>query len=153
MGDLSFGNTVGMLKDALAGAAQTHSVIANNIANVNTPNFKRSDVSFKEALAALDAPATSGESGRDLTVDADGTVGDLGMTVTERGHIAPGSAPMTFTPKVAVDPNQTMRNDGSNVDIDAEMAKMSLNSAYAQTMGQLLSTQYTRIRQSIQEHA
>ena len=31
-----------------------------------------------------------------------------------------------------------MRVDGSNVDVDQEMAKLSLNSAYAQTMGQLL---------------
>ena len=53
MGDISFGfgDTVTMLKDAGRGASMTHEVIANNIANINTPNFKRSDVSFKEALA------------------------------------------------------------------------------------------------------
>jgi hypothetical protein len=31
------------------------------------------------------------------------------------------------------------------------MAKLSLNSSYGQTMGQLLGTQYTRLRQAIQE--
>jgi flagellar basal body rod protein FlgB len=44
-----------------------------------------------------------------------------------------------------------MRNDGSNVDIDQEMAKLSLNSSYGQTMHQLLTTQYSRIREAIQE--
>ena len=46
-----------------------------------------------------------------------------------------------------------MRVDGSNVDIDQEMAKLSINSSYQQTMGQLLQTQYTRIRQAIEEQA
>jgi flagellar basal body rod protein FlgB len=50
-----------------------------------------------------------------------------------------------------VDDTQAMRNDGSNVDVDQEMAKLSLNSSYSQTMGQLLGTQYTRLRQAIQE--
>ena len=47
--------------------------------------------------------------------------------------------------------DQQMRVDGSNVDVDQEMAKLSLNSAYAQTMGQLLQNQYSRLRQAIQE--
>jgi flagellar basal body rod protein FlgB len=44
-----------------------------------------------------------------------------------------------------------MRVDGSNVDIDQEMAKLSMNSAYSQTMSTLLSQQYTRIREAISE--
>src|ERR1700682_507083 len=55
MGDISFGQTVGMLKNAMDGASTAHGVIANNIANVNTPNFRRADVSFKDALAATEA--------------------------------------------------------------------------------------------------
>ncbi len=108
-----------MLKDAVKGSGETHEVIANNIANAETPNFKRSDVSFKEALAA-ELPRTD---------DPD----DLAM-VTDQ-------------------PNQSsqMRNDGNNVDIDQEMAKLSLNSSYGQTMHQLLSSQYARVREAIQE--
>jgi len=53
VGDSSmFGSTITMLKDAGTGARQTHDVIANNVANINTPGFKRTDVSFKEALAS-----------------------------------------------------------------------------------------------------
>lgn len=139
MGDISFGATVGMLKDAMGGAATSHGVIANNIANVNTPNFRRSDVSFKEALAATDAgPADPAELG---LVTAD----DRHMTLS--GPQSPDSFAVTTT----VDNTRQMRVDGSNVDVDQEMAKLSLNSAYAQTMGQLLQTQYSRLRQAIQE--
>jgi flagellar basal-body rod protein FlgB len=139
MGDISFGQTVGMLKNAMDGAGTAHSVIANNIANVNTPNFRRSDVSFKEALAATEASAPDPEQ--------------LEMITTDARHMdASGSpAPETFSVTTTVDTDQQMRIDGSNVDVDQEMAKLSLNSAYAQTMGQLLQNQYSRMRQVIQE--
>jgi len=139
MGDISFGQTVGMLKDAMSGSAEAHSVMANNIANANTPNFRRSDVSFKEALAATEA--TPGDPDQ------------LALTTTSDRHIAIGGPqdPQAFTITTAVDDSQQMRVDGSNVDVDQEMAKLSLNSSYAQTMGQLLTNDYSRLRQAIQE--
>jgi len=140
MGDFLFGPTVGMLKHAMDGAGTTHGVIANNIANVNTPNFRRSDVSFKDALAATEAPVTdpdelelSTTSSRDIPVSGVSPSADFKVTTT-------------------VDETQQMRLDGNNVDVDQEMAKLSLNSEYAQTMGQLLQNQYTLIKASIEEH-
>jgi flagellar basal-body rod protein FlgB len=136
---LPLGSTVTMLKDAVKGSGETHSVIANNIANAETPNFKRSDVSFKEALAA-ELPRTD---------DPD----DLAMVTDQPDQIAAGpdfeAQPFAITS--TVDNSTQMRNDGSNVDIDQEMAKLSLNSSYGQTMHQLLSSQYSRIREAIQE--
>lgn len=140
MGDISFGQTVGMLKNAMDGAGTAHGVIANNIANVNTPNFRRSDVSFKDALRATDAGSA----------DPD----DFELTTTSDRHLdAEGTAagPEAFSVTTTVDDGTQMRVDGSNVDVDQEMAKLSLNSAYAQTMGQLLQNQYGRMRQAIQE--
>ena len=138
MGDISFGQTVGMLKNAMDGAGTAHGVIANNIANVNTPNFRRADVSFKDALAATEAPPAD--------------PGELALTTTSDRHLELGGSqaePFAISTTVAGD--QQMRLDGSNVDVDQEMAKLSLNSAYAQTMGQLLQNQYARLRQAIQE--
>ncbi|HEY0393655.1 MAG TPA: flagellar basal body rod protein FlgB [Candidatus Elarobacter sp.] len=139
MDGISFGQTVGMLKNAMDGAGTAHSAIANNIANVNTPNFRRADVSFKDALAATEAS----------TGDPDA----LGLTTTSDRHIPIGGAQdaQPFSVTTTVDETTQMRIDGSNVDVDQEMAKLSLNSAYAQTMGQLLQNQYSRLRQAIQE--
>ena len=140
MGDISFGQTVGMLKNAMDGAGTAHSVIANNIANVNTPNFRRSDVSFKDALRATEA------------APADPDDFEL-LTTADRHLTAQGTAPgpEAFSVTTTVDEGTQMRVDGSNVDVDQEMAKLSLNSAYGQTMGQLLQNQYARMRQAIQE--
>jgi flagellar basal-body rod protein FlgB len=141
MGDISFGSTVTMLKDAAYGAGEAHSAIANNIANVNTPNFKRSDVSFKESLAA-ELPRFEDSSELALVTDNDKQI-----------QAGPDFAPKPFAITTSLDDTQQMRVDGSNVDVDQEMAKLSLNSSYGQTMNQLLSTQYTRIREAIQEKA
>ena len=141
MGDISFGQTVGMLKNAMDGSAASHGVIANNIANVNTPNFKRSDVTFKEALAATEPRYD----------DAD----QLATVTTDPRHIPVGptfeAEPFSIT--TTVDDTQQMRVDGSNVDVDQEMAKLSLNSSYSATMAQMLQVQYSRIHQAIKETA
>jgi flagellar basal-body rod protein FlgB len=141
MGDLSFGPTIGMLKDAMHGASETHGVIANNIANINTPNFRRSDVSFKEALAA--------------TEPSDGDPNELALVTTDDRMIPIGGAQdvQPFQVTTTVDSTTQMRVDGSNVDVDQEMAKLSLNSSYQQTIGLLLQVQYTRLRQAIQEQS
>jgi flagellar basal-body rod protein FlgB len=141
MSGISFGATVGMLKDAMDGAGTAHAVIANNIANVNTPNFRRSDVSFKEALAATEA--------------SPGDPDELALTTSSERHIPLGGPQdaQPFAISTTVDDSQQMRVDGSNVDVDQEMAKLSLNSAYAQTMGQMLQNQYTRLHNAITERA
>ena len=40
------------LERALAGAAARQQAIANNLANVNTPGYRRQDVAFEDALKA-----------------------------------------------------------------------------------------------------
>src|SRR6202022_2374556 len=87
MGDISFGQTVGMLKNAMDGAGTAHGVIANNIANVNTPNFRRADVSFKAALAATGAarappPELAPTTPSDRHITLDGSPGDEPFSVT-----------------------------------------------------------------------
>lgn len=141
MGDISFGATIRMLKDAGTGSGEAQLAIANNIANVNTPNFKRTDVSFREALAS------------ELPRYDDST--DLAM-VTDNPKQIPGGPnfeAQPFATTSTLDETQQMRVDGSNVDVDQEMAKLSINSAYSQTMSTLLTTQYARIHQAIQEKA
>ena len=127
-----------MLKNPMDGAGTAHAVIANNVSNVNTPNFHRSDVSFKDALAAAD-PQPPGQD-------------ELELTTTDARHIDPDASTIStdnFKPDVEVDNSTQMRVDGSNVDVDQEMAKLSANSAYGQTMAQMLTVQFTRLRQAI----
>ncbi|HET7814205.1 MAG TPA: flagellar basal body rod protein FlgB [Candidatus Baltobacteraceae bacterium] len=137
---VGFGNTVDMLSNAISGADLEHSAIANNIANVNTPNYRRQSVSFKDMLAA----AEQDSNGDSLTLDTN-----------DDRQIASGGVPAgqaaSFAPAVQTDDTDQMRPDGSNVDVDAEMARLSQNSGYSQTMSQLLSVQFARLREAITE--
>jgi flagellar basal-body rod protein FlgB len=136
-----FGETISMLKDAGKGARETHDAIANNVANINTPGFKRSDVSFKEALAA-ELPRYDDSSDLALVTDTPNQIAE-----------GPDFEPQPFAVTTSVDDTEQIRADGSNVDLDQEMAKLSMNSAYSQTMHAMLSQQYSRIREAIEEKA
>jgi flagellar basal-body rod protein FlgB len=138
---LSFGDTVTMLKDAGRGARETHDAIANNVANINTPGFKRTDVNFKEALAS-ELPRYEDSSELALVTDD-----------SKQFQAGPDFEAKPFQVSTQLDETQAMRVDGSNVDLDQEMAKLSINSSYSQTIHQLLSVQYSRIREAIAEKA
>lgn len=134
MADLNFGSTVDLLKNAIDGAGQNHAVIANNIANVNTPNYRRETASFKDALAAsLGAPPDPNQ---------------LSLAVDNPAHIAINDevAPTPYqTPTPHTDENIQMRADKSNVDVDQEMSELAMNTGYEQTMAQLLKVNYSQL--------
>ena len=137
---LGFGRTVDMLSNGMSGADMEHAAIASNVANVNTPNYHRQDVSFKDALIAA-----AGD-----VVDS----GDLTLKVDDARQFDTPGAGVTaqpFNPTLNVDTDDKMRPDGSNVDIDAEMARLSENSGYSQTLSQLLQVQFMRLREAITE--
>ena len=97
---------INVLETSLSAAATRQEVIANNIANVNTPNFKRKDVRFETELKH--AFSHSDES----TVDA--RVRHLDLDALE--------------PEVYTDyADLSYRYDGNNVDIDNENAILAKN--------------------------
>lgn len=134
---LSFGPTVGMLTDAMTGAGMEQTALADNIANVNTPDYKTQSVSFKDALAAA-----AGEPQQD---------GDLVLSTNNVRQFGGTPQPGTFDPAVQVDNSTQMRQDGSNVDIDQQMAQLSQNADYQQMMTHLLQVQFMRLRLAITE--
>jgi flagellar basal-body rod protein FlgB len=86
-------------------------VLANNLANANTPNFKRSDVDFHAALA----------------------------NAFDSGHATPALLNATsFT--VQTDTGSAMQADGNDVDVDTEMANLSENSLDYQSLTSVLAS-------------
>ncbi len=134
-----FGPTITMLQHAVKGAHLEHEQIANNLANVNTPNFRRSTTNFKDALqATLGIPADPDE----LSLQTDD---DRQFQVNE------GTPPVPFDPQATVDETVQMRVDQSNVDIDQETTELAANADYQSTVSQLVQQQYKFLRQAIQE--
>lgn len=96
-------NVMGKAADA---AWQRNELIANNIANVDTPNYKRQDINFEAQLRRA-----LGES-RYESVDA--KVGHLSSDKLE-ARVYTDSA------------NFSYRVDGNNVDIDTENVELASN--------------------------
>jgi len=123
-----------VMEKALSASALRNQAISNNIANVNTPGFKRSDVEFEGVLAqALD------------------NKNKLSLTATNAQHFSgndstTGTAPNTFTST-----ENTMRIDGNNVDIDAEMANIAKNTIYYNAIAHQLSRYFSNLKSAIRE--
>jgi flagellar basal-body rod protein FlgB len=84
--------------------------IAQNIANVSTPDYQRKEVNFEEQVRAALKKKINGEKTQELHQD-------LG-----RNAALKAVRPMTY---VANDP--TLAGEINNVDIDLEMAKLAEN--------------------------
>jgi flagellar basal-body rod protein FlgB len=93
-----FDTTQQALQAAISGASARQNALAANIANADTPGYRRVDVDFHSALAAAMGSA-----------DPSGSL-----------------ASMTFAPQVDRSAGAT-RADGNSVDIDAESAKLAAN--------------------------
>lgn len=97
------------LKKGLDAEALRQRVIANNVANVNTPNFKKSTVAFESLLKK----ALGRES--------------LEMITTDPRHFGGTPRLAELRPEVNLNETTTMRTDGNNVDIDEEMTNLAAN--------------------------
>lgn len=134
-----------LLEKGLDAAWRKNDVIANNIANVDTPGFKSSSVDFESVFReALDsggmstAPtATSafeGLSGRRSLQGASQT--------TDQGSLVPS---------VRVNNQTSIRMDGNNVDIDAEMTELAKNAILYDTLSYAATRELGRLKMVINE--
>lgn len=112
------------LKKGLDAGALRQRVIANNIANVNTPFFKKSTVAFESLLKKA--------MGR----------GPVDLATTDPRHLGGTPALADLTPLVNLDRFTSMRTDGNNVDIDEEMTNLAANGIQYQATARALSDRY-----------
>jgi flagellar basal-body rod protein FlgB len=125
------------LSKALDGLSLRAQTIANNVANVDTPNFKSSEVAFEQDLQAA------------LSRRSDG----LPLATTNARHLSDGSS-LTLDavqPRAVPLLSTSMRNDGNNVDIDRQMAQLAETQLSFQAATQLLNTKFQQLKLAIWE--
>lgn len=122
------------LSRGMSAANLRQEVISNNIANVNTPHFKRSAVNFEDLLA------------KELHLDDDGR--RLEIVRTHDRHLP---IPIHGKAHAVIEEDQTttMRVDDNNVDIDIEMASLSKNQLYYNAMATQLGGYMTKLKNVI----
>ena len=128
----TFGKHMDLLHRSMDVGVMRRSVIANNIANADTPNFKRTEVSFESELRR----ALRSENNRSLP-----------LALTETRHI-PAHQPAdyrTVRPRRVLDYLTTATNNGNNVDAEQEMVALLQNQLQYQTIAQAVAAEYGRV--------
>lgn len=123
--------TLFLLARGLDAASLRQRVIAHNLANLNTPNFKRSSVSFEETLHRAQAS------------------GGLALSRTHEHHLKPAAA--AVEPRIVTDGSTSRRLDGNNVDLEREMLEMVSNQLRYNAYIQQVNSRFNNWRTVINE--
>lgn len=128
-------NNLRILEKSLDATLLRHEVITQNIANHDTPNYKKSNVKFEEFLSnAINESSFKGFKTNSRHVD-------IG-----------GSNIESVSPIVTKDYKElSIRLDGNNVDIEAEEALQAQNIIQYNTLVQSLNSGYNRLKNAIKE--
>lgn len=123
------GDNFNVTTAALNTAALRQEVIANNLANINTPGYKRQEVHFEEGLQAALARRKASESG--LSAD------------TPDPHL-------TIAPATIVRTRGTSsRTDGNNVDAEYENVQLAANSLKFEALADLVTSHFSGLKAAI----
>ena len=134
---MQLGNTKNdqLIKTALEGLTARQRTIADNVANVDTPEFKATRVTFEKALQ-----------------QARGTIDNpLPMFKVQNGVPGPGDAPAEVKPVAIQETDLGRRNDGNNVDIDSEMLELSDTNIRFNALVQVMSSKLSGLRYVIND--
>lgn len=120
---------INVLDKAADGAWKRNEVIANNLANIDTPNYKRKDVSFQAELKhALKASKYT---------SLDQKVGEL-----NEGNRLSHIEPRTYTDYA----HYSYRLDKNNVDVDNENVELASNQIVYQALVQSINSEFQNIK-------
>lgn len=116
-------NYINVLDKAADASWKRNEIISNNIANVDTPGYKRKDVQFESYLMS----ALLGDGSLDKRV-AEAKLNSLDASVyTDYSNLS-------------------YRLDGNNVDIDTESAKLAENQIRYYTLMDSMTQEFNRIK-------
>ncbi|GJQ23642.1 MAG: flagellar basal body rod protein FlgB [Candidatus Brocadia sapporoensis] len=112
--------SINLLEKMLDVSAIKHKVIANNIANVNTPGYKKMEVSFSDQLEKVI---------KDTSVDKFDAL----------------------QPKIVITgKDESVRNDGNNVDMDKEISALMKNTLSYSVFSQLFAKKMELVKTAIE---
>ncbi|NLJ33652.1 MAG: flagellar basal body rod protein FlgB [Firmicutes bacterium] len=119
-------NSINTLGQALNYAGLRQRLLADNIANAQTPGYKRKDATFANHYRTA-----------------------LRARVTHPRHIAIYTEPTIVRDSILQ--NSTGKNDDNNVDIDLEMAELARNTLYFRSISRQISQSLANLKMAISE--
>ena len=124
---------INILNYALNGLWLRNKAINHNIANANTPNYKRITVNFEESLKKA--------------IENKG----LSLKTTHKNHITNSINIDKIQPEIKVEKDISYRIDGNNVNIDVESANLSKNAIMYNGVIYQLTGEFNKLKNIINE--
>lgn len=124
-----FSNTITSLGQALNYSSLKQKVISQNIANVDTPNYKAQDVSFKTIL--------QNELGQDISTYK-----------TDQRHLDFTASPNAQS-GIVTKQNVQYNNNGNSVDVDQEMSDLATNQIYYDALVEQMNGKFSTLQNVI----
>ncbi len=129
-----FDNTISFLEKSLNLRSKRHQVLAANIANLDTPNYKAFDLVIKEAFKK------SAKGGVKLNLER-----------THADHLPINNNRMDrVTLSRADEPEFSLRGDGNTVDLDKTMGNVAENTLLFKTAAQIISKKFNGLKNVIE---
>ena len=146
--NLLFGGTIDLLRQAVSFSTRRHQVLAQNLANAETPGYRGQDIVFRDeletALRGKAAPVSA------ALFEADGSVFHLPPGLRPPGvDLPPGLRPPTLRTVQVYSGDAGPRMDGNDVDLDRQMVRMAQNTLYHNAMVQILTQQFNGLKGAI----
>ncbi len=135
MASIVDGTTIPLLEKMAIFGERRNTVLAANVANIDTPNYKRRDLPVENFEKALREAIQSGATRSDHA-----SIGPAGLT------------PELFQPQEVSSPNMSFQ-DNSNRSIEREMMEMTKNLSMQSFAITLLTTQMGMLQAAIREQA
>jgi flagellar basal-body rod protein FlgB len=124
-----------ILGNAMDASMLRHEILADNIANIDTPGFKRSDVSFQRELQrALDNSPHI----------------ELNRAARRHFETSPGRNPQKVHGRAYAEVDTWTRNDKNNVDPEVEMSHIAQNTMYFQAVASRVAAGFKGLTSIVQ---
>lgn len=133
--DIFNSGTQSLLNRAMDVTWRSKEVIANNIANVDTPGFKRNEVIYNKNIRKV--------------LQNHNNRGKLVLTNSRHIQGLSSCKDSNFGVEVERVLNTTYRSDGNNVDIDVEMANLTKNNILYEALSQGMTDEIKLLRLAI----
>lgn len=133
---INFGKdkTISILSKSMDGAALKQKTVSNNIANINTPDYKRQYLDFESKLNEAIK--------KDLN-----NKGKLYKTHDK--HFPMKVSIDKIHPSIKIDKSPSLREDGNNVDLDIELADLAENTIRYNTLTETIIKKYSGLKNAI----
>ena len=128
-----FRDTISLLERSLNLRSLQHRVLASNIANMDTPNYKAVELAVTEEMSRNE-DSTSG----------------IQLVQTQPGHLPlKHNTADQVKLKVAKPPEFSLRGDGNTVDLDRTMGRLAENTLLYKTAAQLITQKFNGLKKAI----